>query len=89
MKTPSSSPSRRDYEDMEYSLTWDEYSKMSDTEKVGVFEYFYRFFNQNALQLDLPQRMVCDHVKSYMLKQERYEFLAMIRDFEAYYGDLF
>ena len=77
------------YKGMEYDISWDEYSKMHDFEKVGVYEYLYWFFNENALALDVPPILVYDHIKEYLLRRERYEFLAILRDFRDYYGESF
>lgn len=70
-------------------FTYDQYLGMSPEEKEEIYYALYAYFNNEAIQMDIPQREVFDYVLAKTIREEAFEFSAILRDFDNFFGDEF
>ena len=73
----------------EFNFTYKDYQKMSDKKREIVYHELYAFFNQQALTFDISQQQVYDFIFEKTLRDQNYEFSAVMRDFKLYFSDEF
>ena len=73
----------------DFEFTYQEYQDMSPEEREKVFFGLYAFFNEQALAFDISQRQVYDFIFEKSLRDQHYEFSAVMRDFQVYFEDDF
>lgn len=70
-------------------FTYDQYLAMTPAEKEEIYHALYAFFNNEAIQMDVPQRLVFEYVLDKTVKEEAYEFSSILRDFDNFFQEEF
>lgn len=76
-------------EEFNIEFTYQQYQEMTPEERSAVYYALYAFFNEQALDFDISQRQVFDFIFEKTVRDQHYEFAAIMRDFKIYFEDDF